>query len=315
MKLVISIVVLAVVLGLIGYMWRERGPPTPAARVAGEALPAGTAGRALPVEEVAELALAPYREALEATRRPVLKISLKAFPEDGLQVSKVGGRAWWPTVDQAAPAGEDGRPLMLLAQVNFAEVPATPGYPDRGLLQFFIASDHYYGANFDDGADVESLTRQRNFRVVYWADLSVPGQALPSRTDSEGYYPHEPARPRRMQFEAGSETLSATDYRIDSLFGGDIWRAMEDWVEENGHRGEVVDAVFEMLAGSGHKLGGYAYFTQTDPRTAGPMELLLQLDTDYEMMWGDVGVGGFFIDPADLARADFSRVMYNWDCH
>ena len=45
------------------------------------------------------------------------------------------------------------------------------------------------------------------------------------------------------------------------------------------------------------------------------MELLLQLDSDDQMMWGDVGVGGFFIAPEDLAKADFSRVMYTWDCH
>ena len=73
----------------------------------------------------------------------------------------------------------------------------------------------------------------------------------------------------------------------------------------------------DALDGSGHKLGGYPYFTQEDPRSAEGMELLLQLDSDdsVNMMWGDVGVGNFFIAPEDLKRGDFSRVAYSWDCH
>ena len=34
-----------------------------------------------------------------------------------------------------------------------------------------------------------------------------------------------------------------------------------------------------------------------------------------EMLWGDVGVCNFFIHPQDLAKRDFSKVLYNWDCH
>ena len=34
-----------------------------------------------------------------------------------------------------------------------------------------------------------------------------------------------------------------------------------------------------------------------------------------EMLWGDVGVCKFFIHPQDLAKRDFSKVLYNWDCH
>jgi uncharacterized protein YwqG len=276
--------------------------------------PLGVTERALPLYKVAKHALAPYREALETTRRPVVNITLEQFPADDLQVSKVGGRAWWP-VDEAPPSDEHGSPLVMLAQINFAEVPATPGYPDRGLLQFFIGSDDYYCANFDDGADVESLSRQCNFRVVYWTDLSQPGQAVAIPVEADSYSPDEPTRPRRMRFDTGSETLSAADYRTAEMFGGSVWHTLEERAEQNGHSEDAVGAVMEILGGPGHKLGGYPYFTQTDPRIEGPMELLLQLDSDDEMMWGDAGVGGFFIDPADLARADFSRVMYNWDCH
>jgi uncharacterized protein YwqG len=38
------------------------------------------------------------------------------------------------------------------------------------------------------------------------------------------------------------------------------------------------------------------------------------MDSDQDIMWGDVGVGNFFIDYNDLLKKDFSKVLYNWDC-
>ncbi|MCL2424330.1 MAG: DUF1963 domain-containing protein, partial [Micrococcales bacterium] len=73
----------------------------------------------------------------------------------------------------------------------------------------------------------------------------------------------------------------------------------------------------------GHHIGGYPLFTQWDPRDdnddfAGHTTLLFQLDTDQaggiDIMWGDMGVGNFFIEPDRLAVLDFSNVLYNWDC-
>ena len=66
---------------------------------------------------------------------------------------------------------------------------------------------------------------------------------------------------------------------------------------------------------------GHPYFTQYDPRDpGGPYDtLLLQIDTDGEgrddyVMWGDAGVGNFFINRGKLEQLDFSDVMYTWDC-
>ena len=45
-----------------------------------------------------------------------------------------------------------------------------------------------------------------------------------------------------------------------------------------------------------------------------PNILLFQLDTVEDIMWGDSGVGNFFIREEDLKNRDFTRVLYNWDC-
>ena len=39
------------------------------------------------------------------------------------------------------------------------------------------------------------------------------------------------------------------------------------------------------------------------------------MDTDGEdIMWGDSGVGGFFINEENLKDLDFDKAVYNWDC-
>jgi uncharacterized protein YwqG len=304
--------VAALVALLLWFRSRELNAATPATSAPG-ANAESAAKPATPAD--VDAFLAPARAALDASRRPVRRIELVPLPLDALAVSKVGGRAWWPE-GTPAPTGSAGEPMVLLAQVNFAEVPPIEGYPTQGLLQFFVAArDDVYGATFSDGATtMESLATQQRFRIVYWTDLTVPSIALPVPADT--LTPHTPDKPRGMRFVSDEEALSLHDYRFDRLYDGNAYAAAEAAAAARGiDVDQLLDGVWDRHGGTGHKLGGYPHFTQTDPRDGGDWELLLQLDTDDEMMWGDVGVGNFFIQPADLARGDFSRVAYNWDCH
>ena len=74
----------------------------------------------------------------------------------------------------------------------------------------------------------------------------------------------------------------------------------------------------KILEGAGHKIGGYAYFTQSDPRDYNNNQkdeiLLLQIDTDEQIMFGDSGVGNLFINPKSLKEKDFDQAWFNWDC-
>lgn len=271
-------------------------------------------GEAEPVSPAeVERFLAPVRDALQASIRPVRPISLSPLPEDDLTVSKVGGRAWWPE-GTPPPTIASGQPLVLLAQVNFAEVPSMPGYPGQGLLQLFMAArDEEYGASVGDSAPgMDALAEQRGFRVVFWPDATVPAKALP--ITSMAQTPHSPGRPRRMRFSVAEEPLSRFDHRFDQIFAGDCFAAAEAFAKPRGVDPHVlVDAVWARYDSAGHKLGGYPCFAQKDPRGAGDWELLLQLDSDDEMVWGENGVATFFIRPTDLARGDFSRVAFYWD--
>lgn len=275
---------------------------------------------------LAKAALAPAALALERSQRAVVRIELEPMAGDEPRASKVGGRAYW-AAGRDYPRDPQGRALSLLAQIDLAAAPKMPGYPERGLLQFFIAGDDYYGAALDAadrGDRMRALARQTGFRVVYWADAASPDVATPAGAQPDRL-PFDPSKPRRMRFSSDYESIGASDVGIGEALGGDPSELAAQYLRDHpGAAGSGADLsdedlnerIADYLDRGGHKLGGHPQFTQSDPRAPGDRRVLLfQLDSDDEMMWGDSGIANFFIDPADLARADFSRVSYHWDCY
>lgn len=313
MRLLIWLFFLAVamVIGAVIHRSRVRTPAAGAQAQVPARLPSSTPAIA---DADVDAFLAKYEAALKATQRPSADIRLEAMTDDDPRASKVGGRPYWAE-GRDYPVGANGAPLHLLAQIDFAELPSSlDGYPKAGLLQFFIAADDHYGANFDAGMSADSMSAQRNFRVVYWPDTRAEAREVD--VPAAEYLPHDPVRPRRMRFSAATETLGVHDHRFDRLLGGDAHATIEAYAKAHRLDADALfDAVYERNGRGGHKVGGYPFFTQQDPRTDDRFELLFQLDTDDQMMWGDSGVAGFFIAPEDLARADFGRVMYSWDCY
>lgn len=221
--------------------------------------------------------------------------------------SRLGGQIAWAS-DTPYPHCNQ-KPLVFLAQINFAELPTMQGYPSQGLLQFFIADDDSLGCSFEG----ESPSQQINspYRVVYWPDLAKLDTVLePIVTE---YCPHCPEQAYVMQFDLVKQSLNIHDMAFEKALGYSIYDlSVPDGVDEE----DVYDALQEEVQWIS-QVGGYASFTQQDPRsTDNPLVLLLQLGSDDEanMMWGDCGIANFFIDPVALAKADFSGVFYNWDC-
>ena len=258
---------------------------------------------------------------LQKLRRPVAHIEWQAVGGDAdLIGSRMGGPVYWPD-HTPWPVNRTGEPLVFLAQLNLGELPALLGFPRQGLLQFWIDGDGLYGLDFDTQAE----RVQHGYRVVYWphperrSDWQHPA---PSQEAVDDLTPHNPGRCFAMRFRLDSEVpddweaVQVLLARLQTQPLPDGLRPLtsaeqQDWLAQYFDRTEDEDR------NSGSKVGGYPFFTQSDPREAGsPLQLLLQLDSDdsADLMWGDSGVGHWFIDPADLARAAFDRVLYNWDC-
>jgi uncharacterized protein YwqG len=238
---------------------------------------------------------------VEATIRPFARITATPGPTKPWE-SKFGGSPYLP-LGTDYPRDRDGEPLRLLAQLNLAELPALEAFPREGIVEFFIsANDDVYGMD-------NELTMQRNFRVLYFPEVVEDAsrlQELPVADHADDtMFPI--ARESRVTFTLESAPITLEDFRAERALGLE------------GVDGEFTEAYAREWDGTGHKVGGYPYFTQYDPREGrheGHDVLLLQIDSDEDagIMWGDVGVGSFFIREQDLRNASFGDVLYTWDC-
>ena len=105
-----------------------------------------------------------------------------------------------------------------------------------------------------------------------------------------------------LQFEIKSEPVSPTDYRYNDI--------ESDLFDDE----EIEEIYWDELTGEYHKMGGYAFFTQSDPRAYDVLLLQFAMDDEADIMFGDAGVANFFIKEEDLRNHNFRDVLYNWDC-
>ena len=220
-------------------------------------------------------------------------------------------------ITKALHAGFDGKPVPAVQHQPWQPqiAPAKIKEWVAGDAATFIHDtevghdDDLYGMDFDDGENPDT------FRVLYHAEVIQDESALqappPMLRDYDDLLPHHPDESYPIVFELAEEVAAMTDYRFYQRFGAGFFQQFgeKEW--------DIMDEFGKAVRPQGHKVGGYAYFTQDDPRRPeDPMLLLFQLDSDQRMdlMWGDMGVGHFFIREKDLIARDFSRVLYDWDC-
>ena len=239
--------------------------------------------------------------------------------------SKIGGLPYW-VEGKDYPKDKDGKKLFLLAQINFDKEETSSPLPTRGLLQFFISDDDIMGVDYDN------QTAQTNFRVIYHETIdyaiteeSIEKQGIPSSEKAEN-------SPVSGQFKISlTKTkgyITIPDIKFEKIFK----QAYEEVYGKKLNEGENYYTVFKSEevnkiedglnseSHSGyHRMLGYAYFTQEDPRYQKKYEnydtLLFQLDSESKyIIWGDLGIANFFIQKKDLEERNFSNVLYNWDC-
>ncbi len=260
---------------------------------------------------------------VEETDLPFLKLRTMRRPLRIFE-SKFGGIPYLPP-GFAYPYNlrRENKPLKLLAQLNFDELPKLTGFPETGILQFYIAcekEEDCFGMDFDD------LTSQKGFRVVYHREIIEDESVLqsPPELDKDGLDNFPFKGEFALVAETGTAAMSLSDFRFDDAYARYIRnnksvRELFSIVNESG----LDDYLDAHHGSSGHRVGGYPFFTQTDPREQDTSLrehtlMLLQIDSDGrgedEIIWGDCGVANFFIRPEDFAKLDFSNVIYTWDC-
>ncbi len=258
---------------------------------------------AMPLPQV----LYPFREQIEQSVLPFIRIKTVMEETSDIWQSKFGGLPYLPP-NIPYPVDAHEKPMMLLAQIDCSALPPIDPFPKEGIMQFYVADEDLYGLNLDDP------TRQENFRVLYFEKI----EQNVFRTDFDFLpdFVHAPiTQTYSLHFEKTSAPVGTEDIHFDSVFGASSY----SFFKKLGTQGEEAKKEYRRaFSASGHKLGGYAHFTQEDPRwiqeAYAEAILLLQIDSDgVGIHWGDQGIAHFFILPEDLRKLDFSRVLYHWD--
>jgi len=281
----------------------------------GTPIPQPAPGFALTPEE-----LNAVQEVFRQTEVPYIKLTAKRGYTDVFD-SKFGGTPYLPPgfeYPYNRNVHSEKKPLRLLCQLNFAQLPYLQGYPTEGILQFYIPfedSEDIYGVDFDQPA------RQDSWRVIYHRHIVEDRpllQATPYFTDEDAHFPF--SGELALEMEQDLMPIIPSDYSWEDFFQNVLETSpIGQVLKTKYNEDDVREALLEFDPDStGHRVGGYPFFTQGDPREYSEYKdhsiLLLQIDSDDEIIWGDVGVATFLITPDALMRCDFSDVHYYWDC-
>ena len=259
------------------------------------------------------------------TQREVIRISLSLADNLALTDSKFGGTPYIPK-DGTLPTSVDGKPLFMLAQINCEQLLENTLYPKKGLLQFWIAATEapLYGL------DYEAPCSNDFKRVIYYPTF---GEALPiddfinDYTFDDENLPFNSKTQFALHFKKDTESISLEERAATQLF-------FQKWNESFSTHITTIDEFFDEVPDdiceeinayllkepTGHKIGGYPYFIEYDPReeNAPHTFLLLQIDIDNiegeEICWGNLGgIANFFISSEDLDNCKFDNIFFHWE--
>ena len=216
--------------------------------------------------------------------------------------NKIGGTPYIP-VGEEYPMDKNNNPMILLVQINLENI-ELDGFPKEGILEVFVDRELSYPCDY---------------KVKYYKSNLEYRTDIPSM--SENYIIETPLK---INLIKDVERMPLNDYRfydtmssvIKDVTGVELKNYMdiEKYFKENGC--DMYDELYKVNIFEGN-LGGYADFTQTDPRPLGDKnECLLKLDSNlgHGIMFGDSGILFVFISKSDLANSNFKESIVDWDC-
>ncbi len=239
-----------------------------------------------------------FSEALEKDYKLSNELVFIAEPAKPWE-SKLGGVPYLESPDDY-PTDEYGDPMMFYVQLNLDEMPPLPGFPNTGLLQFYVGNHYEYMMGLDEPCRVIYIEK-------YQKDETKLVSLIPN-LDEEHY----------------SQQPFANNCRIDFIQRKMLptESSMNDTIEEireavSGTDKE--DTFYSVFLGEGSRVSGYPFFVQSQPECYDEGKariILLQLDSDSvaDMMFGDAGTCQFMISEEDLKNKNFTNVYYDWAC-
>lgn len=225
-----------------------------------------------------------------------------ALDNDPLEIksSKFLGNPFIPQ-GMVYPIDDSGNPMVLIAQINFSEFSALERFPNNGILQLYFSVKEWRN-NTSDSYKIIFLNNE---------DIDKPHNNELPKIDPSAYENLPINKIHKLTFKSAIDTGCIEDGQFSGNFDGGYFYEIARTLSV-----EEINAFHEYFTGGGHKIGGYGFFTQEDPRYDEKENdiQILQIDTDEEIMFDDSGAGHIFISPEDLLNQDFSNAYFYWDC-
>ena len=219
--------------------------------------------------------------------------------------NKIGGKPYLPTGIEY-PKDKAGNYMPLLLQINLKDI-ELDGYPKDGIVEIFTDKDVDYPCQYIVKYFKDRLDYQTEFPEI----------------DSSHYICKDSYK---IQLSKDISYMSINDYR----FKDTICKIINDEYKLNLKILEDVDNFFECddwyeefeenTSNPLITIGGYANFTQTDPREykiKDKEECLFKLDSYYnsrKFNIGDIGIISALISKDDIKKCNFENTIVDWDC-
>ncbi len=239
--------------------------------------------------------LLPYKHLIDSTNKESFLLKFHSATE----LTTLNQIAGTPLNNpySSIPKDENGNDMLLLAQIDFKEIPLKKPFPSNGIVQFFVNED--FGKYH--------FKKENEQFFVRYIEHSLISEETPYSYSKTARVTSAPI-PYKFSGTLNVEPVSPFDYRYENYFNGFDQIISED--ERTFH--EIYTICF---LGAEHKIGGYPYFIHEDFRAKHTHlqkydTLLLQLveDDEYKIGYRDSGIISFFIEEEKLINKDFTDV-------
>ena len=228
--------------------------------------------------------------------------------EPSIRDTKIGGEPYLP-IHEDYPVDKQGNPLPLFVQINF-EGFELENYPNKGVLQIF--------------SGVASTGLPTEYAIKYYKDISLAYQNNIVVTHIHNSFVRKPIK---IEFEKAQEYMPTDDYRFSSTFRkifNEIFNAntksilgdVLEMIDDKNFFYDFNEKELTILKGA---VGGYASFTQFDPREDGHLDAdkcILKINSNLhkDIYMGDGGNAWLLISSENLINKQFDMAVFDWDC-
>ena len=254
------------------------------------------------IEKVKEM----IEEMKKETSKACYALGLDNENQANITDTKLGGAPYTPEGEEFVKSG-DGSVMALFVQINFEQI-NLENYPKKGILQLLI-NDAYN-------------TYPTEYKIKYYEDISKPSRTDYPEVSEESNFVTEEIK---LKLTKSVDFMPFGDFRFNALFSEMTEKYLGkeiDFYDIEDETGYPEDDLYSAFHSNSGNIGGYADFTQSDPRyyeddLKDKTECIFKIDSIldfHRVVIGDSGIAWLMISEEDLKNKNFEKALFDWDC-